>query len=276
MTTDFTAAGSLHDLMLRADGLVTQAAALLAEMQHAPRSVTRKERRDVVTDADLAAERLLIDGLSALTPEAGILSEEAGEAQAGSALRWIIDPLDGTVNYASGLPMFSATVALQRQGRTIMGLTHAPRAGLVARYCWGEAAVIAEVNGAPARTALTRELADAVVSVSLTSSYGEADIGRATEIIRRLAERTRGVRVVVSGALEMSLVAAGQLDAFVALRADVVSHAAAMPLVRAAGGKVTTFAGQDAVDEDMQRIASAPFIHEELLSVIQPALSGTL
>jgi myo-inositol-1(or 4)-monophosphatase len=73
------------------------------------------------------------------------------------------------------------------------------------------------------------------------------------------------VRIIVSGGLEMTLVADGQLDAFISLKADVVSHAAAMPLVRAAGGRVTRLDGRDAVDEDGDRVASHGAIHDALL-----------
>ncbi|MBM3613310.1 MAG: hypothetical protein FJX19_10150 [Alphaproteobacteria bacterium] len=85
---------------------------------------------------------------------------------------------------------------------------------------------------------------------------------------RRLSRRTRGVRIVVSGALEMSLVAAGRMDAFVHVKADIVSHAAAMPLVRAAGGRVTTLSGADAVVDDLERVASNGLVHDELLDAI--------
>jgi myo-inositol-1(or 4)-monophosphatase len=79
------------------------------------------------------------------------------------------------------------------------------------------------------------------------------------------------VRIVVSGAYEMSLVAAGQLSGFVGIKADIVSHAAAMPLVRAAGGRITTEAGVDSTDTDLVKIASNGRIHDELLAVVNAA-----
>lgn len=271
---------NLTDLLGPLENLVGETAELLVSMQGGQRSVSRKELRDVVTDADLAAERLLIDGLRKLTPNADILSEEAGESTGihtgGGApwgkgrLRWVIDPLDGTINYASGLPMFSATVAGQIDGETVLGIIHSPRFPLIGRIAQGDSpeTTVAEINGKPAHVSQTRELADAVVSVSLTSNYGSEDVRRTSEIIRLLADRARGVRVIVSGALEMSLVAAGQFDAFVALRADIVSHAASMALVRAAGGRATNLAGAEAKDEDCERVVSNSYIHEEILSII--------
>jgi myo-inositol-1(or 4)-monophosphatase len=114
----------------------------------------------------------------------------------------------------------------------------------------------------------TTRLADAVVSVVLTSHFSAEEVRRTSEVIRRLGDRARRVRIIVSGALEMSWVAAGCLDAFVSLKADIVSHAAAMPLVRAAGGCVTTLSGEDSTDEALDKIVSNGSIHAELLEAL--------
>lgn len=256
----------LHALRLGAEKVLTQATARLVEMQDRPLVATRKDLLDVVTDADLAAEKILLDGLRALTPGAAILSEEQGASEGSTGARWIIDPLDGTVNYASGLPMFSATIAYQEQGQTLLGLTHAPRMDLFARYVKGEAPTI---NDKLARPSPIASLADAVISVVLTAHFTEAEVKRAAQIVERLGRQARGVRIVVSGALEMSLVAAGRLAGFVGIKADVVSHAAATPLVRAAGGRVTRLDGRDSDDADFEKIATNGPIHDELLASLK-------
>jgi myo-inositol-1(or 4)-monophosphatase len=111
-------------------------------------------------------------------------------------------------------------------------------------------------------------LADAVVSIVLTSHFTEREVARTSEAVRRLGSAARGVRIIVSGGLEMTLVAGAQLDAFISLKADAVSHAAAMPLVRAAGGRVTRLDGRDSGDEDLEKIASNGVIHDELLACL--------
>lgn len=120
-----------HPLFAPADDLARGAVDLLLRLQDETLEVKRKERRDVVTNADLASERLILDRLRVLTPDAAILSEEAGGQHADAAASWIVDPLDGTVNYATGLPWFSVTMAYLEQGRTVFGLTYAPAAGIV-------------------------------------------------------------------------------------------------------------------------------------------------
>jgi myo-inositol-1(or 4)-monophosphatase len=255
----------LH-LLQRVEELAERAGATLVAMQRGDLVTNRKELRDVVTDADLASEKMILEELTALAPGASIFSEEAGMVGREGETGWIVDPLDGTVNYSAGLPLFCVTIAYQESGSTKVGIVHAPRLGLMARFLEGS---VATVNQEPARVSRTRSLSDAVVSVILTSHFTPAESRRAAEIVARLGEVARGVRVIVSGGLEMAMVASAQLDASVSIKADIVSHAAALPLVRAAGGRVTRLDGFDSTDEDLEKISSNGFIHEELLALLQ-------
>lgn len=255
------------ELLQGAEAIAARAAAKLMDMRGGSLQVERKELLDVVTAADLASERIVLDGLRALTPGVPIVSEEAGTTGAiGGRARWIVDPLDGTVNYAAGLPWFSVTIAYQEDGVTRAGIVHAPAAGVIARYAEGS---IATVNGREARVSDRRSLGDAVVSIVLTSHFNERDVTRTAEAVRRLGGLARGVRIIVSGGFEMSLVADGQLDAFISFKADVVSHAAGMALIRAAGGRVTRFDGIEATDADLDRVASNAQIHHALLECLR-------
>ena len=253
----------LTPLLERAEGVVAEAAAKLVAMQTAPLRMERKDLLDIVTEADLAAEEIVVSGLRRLTPGAAFLAEERGAVVGAEGERWIIDPLDGTINYARGLPWFSVTAAYEVDGRVQLGLVHAPKAGVIARYARGQ---LATIDGKPARVTETRSLADAVISVCLTSHFSPDEVRRTIALIERLATTARGVRIVVSGALEMSLVASGRLDGFVSIKADVVSHAAGTELVRAGGGRVTTLAGTDSKLDDLEKLASNGFIHDELLT----------
>ncbi len=260
-------AGSRYAEILRgAEAIALRAAEILTAMRGSALEVNRKELRDIVTEADLASERVVLAGIRALTPNAAIISEEAGSSEGQGGACWFVDPLDGTVNYAAGLPWFSVTMAYQEDSRTRVGVMHAPGVDLLARYAEGG---IATINGRNAQVSTRRSLSDAVVSIVLTSHFSEGDVVRTAEAVRRLGNIARGVRIIVSGGLEMTLVADGRLDAFVSFKADVVSHAAAMPLVRAAGGRVTRCDGHDAIDNDLERIASNGLIHDELLHCLQ-------
>jgi fructose-1,6-bisphosphatase/inositol monophosphatase family enzyme len=256
----------LTQLLEDAEIVLAEAAAKLVSMQAAPLRLERKDLLDIVTEADLAAEEIVVTGLQRLTPGAAFLAEERGTVVGSEAQRWIIDPLDGTINYARGLPWFSVTAAYEVDGVVQLGLVHAPKAGIVGRYARDR---VATIDGKPARVTETRSLGDAVISVCLTSHFSPDEVRRTVSVIERLATTARGVRVVVSGALEMSLVASGRLDAFVSIKADVVSHAAGSELVRAGGGRVTTLAGVDSRLEDLEKLASNGLIHDELLAQLR-------
>lgn len=260
---------SLPTLLARAEAVVGEAAAKLVAMQSTPLRTERKDHLDIVTEADLASEAIIVAGLKALTPDAGILAEESGASPGDNAARWIIDPLDGTINYARGLPWFSVTVAYEVGGETKLGLINSPKIGLTARYLAGEGATIDSV---PACVSTTRSLSDAVVSVILTSHFSPEEVRRTSRVIELLGRVARGVRIIVSGALETTMVASGRLDGFVSLKADIVSHAAGIPMVWAGGGQVTTLAGRPCRNDDLDKIASNGLIHEELLALLRQAL----
>lgn len=262
----------MHELMRLFQGaerVVVEAAAKLALMQNPGLRTERKDLLDIVTEADLASEEIVVSGLKKLTPNAAFLAEEGGSSGDNAAERWIIDPLDGTINYARGLPWFSVTVAYELAGQVRLGLVNAPKAGLNGRYVRGE---VATVDGKRACVSETKSLSDAVVSVTLTSHFSPDHVRRTSAIIERLATVARGVRVVVSGGLEMSLVASARLDAFVSIKADAVSHAAAMQLVRAGGGRVSTLIGADSTVDHLEKIASNGLIHDELLGHLRAVL----
>jgi myo-inositol-1(or 4)-monophosphatase len=252
-------------LLASTEKVAEAAAAELVAMRQRRLAVTRKEGLDIVTEADLASEAIILKGLRELVPDAAILSEEAGHTGPATGPHWIVDPLDGTINYASGLPWFSVTMAYQEDEATRVGIILSPAADLVARF---SSDGIATINDAPAAVSVTARLADAVISVVLTSHFSEEEVARTADIIRRLGTAARGVRIIVSGAFEMALVASGRTDGFVSIKADRVSHAAGMPLLRAAGGRVTRLDGIDSVDGDLEKIGSNGVIHEELLGCL--------
>lgn len=229
----------------------------------------RKEGFDVVTAADLAAERVVLDELGRLTPGVPVLSEEGKSSEAPkSGSFWVLDPLDGTVNFAAGLPIFAVSLALKRGSGTELGIVHMPAMGRMFRFQHDHPRE-ATVDGRPMRPSSTKRLADAVVSLTVTSHYAPEMFDRVMKVFDRLARCTRGVRVIVCGAYELAAVASGRLDGHVCLNADIFSVAAAMPMVTIAGGKVTRLDGQPSRDDDLDVIASNGHIHDELLDAVR-------
>jgi myo-inositol-1(or 4)-monophosphatase len=230
----------------------------------------RKEGYDVVTAADLAAEKVVLDELARLTPGVMVLSEEGkgGLEAPKTGPFWVLDPLDGTINFAAGLPIFAVSLALKKGSGTELGIVHMPAMGRMFRF-QADNPREATVDGRQMRSSKAKRLADAVVSLTVTSHYGPEMFDRVMKVFDRLARRARGVRVIVCGAYELAAVASGRLDGHVCLKGDIFSVAAAMPMVEMAGGKVTRLDGQPSRDIDEDIIASNGLIHDELLDAVR-------
>lgn len=201
--------------------LAARAGELLTASYERAMRVDRKSKRDVVTDVDYASEALVIHAINDRYPNDAILAEESGrheegpgETRAGTRIRrrarwsrrtWVIDPLDGTVNYANGIPFFCVSIGLVEGGRPVVGVVLDPLRG----DCYAAAAdAPATLNGQPVAASGKRELGDCVVSLAI---IGRGGIARE----RRVAHEIRIGRRMGSAALALAYVASGRFDAFV-------------------------------------------------------------
>jgi myo-inositol-1(or 4)-monophosphatase len=211
-----------------AERLVRLAAAIALELRGG--AVEAKDgATDVVTEADRRAEAEMQALLRAERPDDGVVGEE-GAAVAGGRRRWLLDPVDGTLNYARGLPAWCSAVALLDDGEAVVSAIHDPVAGELFSAARGEGATL---NGAPLRTGGAPELDDAVVATFVDARRRDAEITSGTE---RLLRAVGALRAVGCGSLELAWVAAGRLHAWV--QADVEPwdwHPGAL-LVDEAGG----------------------------------------
>jgi fructose-1,6-bisphosphatase/inositol monophosphatase family enzyme len=192
---------------------------------------------DVVTEADRRAEAAMLDLLRAERPGDGVLGEEGASAPADGARRWLLDPVDGTLNYVSGLPAWCAAVALVDAAGALASAVYDPVAGDLFSAARSEGA---RRNGAPLRVATPPALADAVVATFVDTRRRDEDVSAGTEALLR---RVGALRAVGCGSLELAWVAAGRMHAWV--QADVEPwdwHPGAL-LVAEAGG-VATVAGR--------------------------------
>jgi myo-inositol-1(or 4)-monophosphatase len=162
---------------------------------------------DPVTEADRAAERLIRERLAAARPDDAILGEEGGSAAGTSRVRWIVDPLDGTVNFLYGLPQWSVSVAAEVDGETVAGVVYDP----LRDELWS-AGEDARCNGEPIRPSGREELATALVA----TGFGyDADVRRVQgQIVARLLPQVRDIRRFGSAALDLAWTAAGRYDAY--------------------------------------------------------------
>ncbi len=203
-------------------------------------SSKRRQRHNLVTLADTEAETLIVERLSKKYPAHAILTEEAGAQGArGAGARWIVDPLDGTINFVHEIACFSVSIALERDGEVVAGVVHAPllRETFVASKGGG-----AWSGRERIRVSETGDLRDALLATGFPYDRTQARWDNRANF-NRLAHSGRGIRRLGSAALDLAYVAAGRFDAFWELKLKPWDVAAGALLVREAGGRVTDVAG---------------------------------
>jgi myo-inositol-1(or 4)-monophosphatase len=192
----------------------------------------KKERADIVTLADDASEQLIIGRLHAAYPTATILTEESGLHRGSGAERWIVDPLDGTTNFAHGYPLFCVSIAFERDGSVVAGVVYAP---LMNECFAAERGAGAYLDGAPIRVSSIGRLADAMTCTGFHPAHYERN-GRQFAAI---SNRAQAVRRDGSAALDLAYVACGRFDGFWEFGLNAWDVAAGTLLVREAGGHAT-------------------------------------
>ncbi|MCE9636619.1 MAG: inositol monophosphatase [Planctomycetes bacterium] len=202
-------------------------------------SKTKSTRRDLVTEADKASEAAVLSILRRAFPGDAIVAEETAAAAATGRRTWIVDPLDGTVNFAHGIPIHSVSVGLVVDGEPVVGVVIAPAMGET--YA-AEVGAGATLNGAAIHASDTADLADAILATGFAYDI-ENLADQNFDNLRAVATAARGVRRLGSAALDLAWVAAGRLDGFWELHLSPWDVAGGAAVIRAAGGLVTDMTG---------------------------------
>jgi myo-inositol-1(or 4)-monophosphatase len=220
-----------------------------------------KGEADLVTEADEEAERKIMEVIHEAFPDHGMLTEEGGETQGQGNARWIVDPLDGTTNYAHGLPLFCTSIALEKDNEVVLGVVHDPMANET--YA-AERGAGATLNGEPLEVSSTGELARALLGTSFADRPEELKVG--LDVFGRLAGLARGMRRLGSGALDLCYVAAGRLDGCYERGFSAWDVAAGVLIVEEAGGSVTDHRGSRLDPEESEGlVASNGLVHPSLV-----------
>jgi myo-inositol-1(or 4)-monophosphatase len=238
-----------------------QAGQVIAERYPAGRNVAFKGYRDLVTDTDVAAEAAILDLIRARFPDHAILSEESG-GEAGGDYTWVVDPLDGTTNYAHHVPIFCTSVGVLERDRPIIGVIHDPLREQTFVAERGKGVVL---NGEPIRASRTSRLIHSAVGLD----WGHSDEvrGQTLRLLLQIAPRCGTVRALGSAALVQAYVAAGWLDAYFNLSLKPWDTAAGTLLVAEAGGRCTTLKGEPFRVESPTCLATNGLIHDQLLAL---------
>ena len=227
-----------------------------------PHDVRYKGEAELVTEADEKAEQAIKDTLQGAFPAYEMLTEESGRLSGEGDSRWIVDPLDGTTNYAHGLPFFSVSIALERAGEVVLGVVHDPMAEETYAAERGGGATL---NDEPIRVSDTEELARALLGTSFPDDPEEIPVG--IDLFWRFAELVRGTRRLGSGALDPCYVAAGRLDGCYEQGFSAWDVAAGALIVEEAGGQVTNYDGGELELEGGGLVASNGILHPSLVWV---------
>lgn len=241
---------------------------VLAEKFGRALQVSHKGDIDLVTEADLAAERLIVERIRSYHPRHALLAEEAGEVLAvggaDAAYKWIIDPLDGTTNYAHGYPVFCVSVALAHEGRVVLGVVHDPARDETFAAERGGGATL---NGRPVRVSDVSDLGGALLCTGFPY-----DVRQREEFARHFHQFimcAQGVRRDGSAALDLAYVAAGRFEGFWEEGLHPWDVAAGVLLVEEAGGRVTHYDGRPFDIYQPPIAASNGLVHEQMLAVLQ-------
>lgn len=229
------------------------------------REISVKGRRgDLVTDADRASERIILDRLRRAYPRATILTEESGTRAGTADERWIVDPLDGTTNFAHRYPLFCVSIAYERGGELIAGAIYAPA---MAELFVAEHGAGARLNDIPIAASSIERVADAMVC----TGFHPADFERNAAHFRAVSNHAQAVRRDGAAALDLAYVACGRFDGFWEFGLHPWDVAAGTLIVREAGGVVTRVERSDAALDARSILATNGRIHAELAEVLNRA-----
>ena len=238
-------------------------------MAHRGVAFELKGEHDLVTAADRASEKLVIQRLRQRFPEHGIYAEEGGREALEAPLRWYIDPLDGTTNFAHGYPMWNVTLALAKNEEVIAGVVYDP---LNRELFAAERGAGARLNGAPIHVSKAPNLNESLVSTGFPSRRRHQNVN--IHFYYQLAMLTHGVRRSGSAAIDLAYTACGRIEAFWEFGLNPWDMAAGALLVEEAGGAVSGMRGEPVDLHGKYLLVDNGLIHAEIVALFAEIFRG--
>lgn len=227
--------------------------------------VSNKEGiNNLVTEADLASEKAIIAVIQNSFPDHFILSEETGEIPSFNEYKWIIDPIDGTVNFANGIPLCCVSIGVEKNGSMIAGAVYNP---FLDEYFFAEKGSGAELNGKKISVSNKTSVGTSCIVTGFPYTYLDSANGP-LQVFEKLIRQGIAVRRLGSAAIDLCWVAAGRFDGFYEHSLKAWDSAAGFLIVEEAGGRVTDFKGDPYSPYQPQILATNGFIHEEMMSYL--------
>lgn len=229
------------------------------------KSVNYKGKINIVTEIDLLSERAILRIIKKNFPDHSILTEESREQETGSEYKWIIDPLDGTTNYAHDFPSYCVSIALEKKGKVILGVVYNPLLDELFTVELGKGAFL---NNRRIYVSSTRNLSKSFLATGFPYDIRESKITN-LDHFANFAVRSLAIRRAGSAALDLCYLAMGRFDGFWELKLSPWDTAAATLLVKEAGGKVTNFEGKKYSIYSKHLLATNGRIHQQMIKVLK-------
>jgi len=228
--------------------------------------VDKKGEIDLVTEADIRSEKTILKVIREHFPDDGILTEESGEIDNNSERLWMIDPLDGTTNYAHSFPFFAVSIALQVNGETVLGQVFNPILNEHFESVKGQGAFL---NGRPLKVSQTKTLRESLLATGFPYTIYRDHEG-VIDLFTRMIVNAQGVRRPGAAAIDLCYVASGRFDGFWEQGLNPWDTAAGSLVVQEAGGMLSDYNGNAYSPFQKTILAANPHIFKEMLNVLNP------
>ena len=260
----------MHDLLELAISTADVAGVMLIEKRPADLRVahTKSSPTDVVTEMDQAAEKLIIERIRASRPGDAFLGEEGGAAPGATGVRWIIDPIDGTVNYLYGLPDWAVSIAAEVDGEIVAGVVAVPTRGELYTAARGEGAYLLHRDGSTEQLRCNADVPLERALIATGFGYSAQRRARQAEVLLGVLPRVRDIRRGGSAAVDLCSVAAGRVDGYFERGPQEWDIAAGGLIVQEAGGAIGGLRGKPA-SADMT-ISAGPGLYGRLHDLLAP------
>jgi len=244
--------------------LARKAGKLLADRFTRQNPVYYKGTIDLVTEADRMSEEMILSEIGRRFPDHGVLSEESKEKNGRTAMRWIVDPLDGTTNYAHGFPFFCVSIALEKDGMVILGVVYDPLRDDLFEASLGGGS---RLNGKKLRVSSVDDLSRGLLATGFPYDIRKSPDNN-LNFFNVMAKKAQAIRRAGAAALDLAYLAAGRFDGFWELKLKPWDTAAGSLLVTEAGGVLSDMKGEKWKLFSPGLVASNGLIHEQMMKVL--------
>src|SRR6266498_1642563 len=262
----------MSDILQMTEVIIRQAGAMLLEGYGNVRQIQQKGVIDLVTEFDKRSEELIISSIQQKFPDHAILAEESGHNHTISEYQWVIDPLDGTTNFAHGIPIFSVSIGLLKNNSPVLGVVYDPLRNEMFSAEFGQGATL---NNRPIRVSSRTDLGQAVISTGFPYDIRTNPQNNFAQFVQ-FQLRTQAVRHLGSAALDCTWTAMGRLDGYWEFGIKPWDIVAGALIVREAGGRVTSVDGDENFLSTDSILVSNSLLHEQMLRVLREGQEAPL